>query len=187
MNEDINLDNLKNTYGKHSVFYYYGYEHLMVSLYYYIKAGINNNELIYFTMFPDLYQKIIADFKINNLPIKDLILRSEEEMIIQCKHKSTAHIKLLINNYITDAIKKGYSGIRFIGQPSYAIKNTSRIEFLKIERVISSILKNISASLLCIYDYYDYLHSQNYINKMVIHESYNTHTHRFSQFRLSSI
>ncbi len=48
--EYISKVNLKNVFGIHSTFYYYGYQHLFTSLYFYITAGINNNELIYVSM-----------------------------------------------------------------------------------------------------------------------------------------
>ncbi|MGY0373181.1 Spo0E family sporulation regulatory protein-aspartic acid phosphatase [Clostridium sp. JNZ J1-5] len=34
---------LKDIFGTHSAFYYYGQEHLFTSMYFYIKEGINNN------------------------------------------------------------------------------------------------------------------------------------------------
>ena len=57
--------NLREVFGTHTTFYYYGEQHLLVNLYFYINEGIKNNELIYISMEEELYNKLL-DFLISN-------------------------------------------------------------------------------------------------------------------------
>ncbi|NOW24269.1 MEDS domain-containing protein [Clostridium butyricum] len=69
-----------------------------------------------------------------------------------------------------------YNGLRWIGQPSFAIKGTSENDFLEMEEDLNKFIKNMNVALLCVYDAYDYMHKGKIINKKVIEESFKTHS-----------
>lgn len=131
------MNTFKNVFGKHSVFNYYGYKHLLINLYFYIGAGLKNNELIYISMSPEMYWELINDLKDQGLPTENIIFYSVEEVIKQCGKKNNAGLKMFYNKYKTDAFNQGYKGIRIIGDTSYAVKKSSPEDLLNMEKIIS--------------------------------------------------
>ncbi|WP_259600837.1 MULTISPECIES: MEDS domain-containing protein [Clostridium] len=69
-----------------------------------------------------------------------------------------------------------YNGLRWIGQPSFAIEGTSQKDFLDMEADLNKFIKNMNAALLCVYDAYDYINKGKVINEKVIKESLQTHS-----------
>jgi hypothetical protein len=167
---------LKNIFGTHSTFYYYGYQHLFNSMYFYINQGINNNELIYISMEENLYSKLLAFLKVNNVSVQHIKFRPVKELIESNTMGGLIELKEKINNICLEDEVKKYKGIRWIGQPTYAIKTTSQEAFLNWEINLSLALKNTNASLICIYDTYDYMTKGEFINEKVIKQSLTTHT-----------
>ncbi|GAA0178342.1 hypothetical protein SH2C18_14130 [Clostridium sediminicola] len=169
--------NLKDLFGTHSTFYYYGKQHLFTSMYFYINEGIKNNELIYISMEEKLYNPLLTFLKANNVSIEMIRFRPVKELIMSNKHGGLDGLKEKIGNICleNDVIK--YSGVRWIGQPTYAIQTTSQKDFLDWEINLSEALKNTNVSLICIYDAYDYIHKGEFINEEVINKSLNTHSY----------
>lgn len=178
---------LKNIFGTHTTFYYYGYQHLFVNMYFYINEGIKNNELIYLFMEESIYNKLLIFLKINNVPIEHIKFKTVKQLIKSNRHGGLAELKEQINNISLENEVKNYSGIRWIGQPSYAIQTNSQKDFLDFEKNLSEALNNTYASLLCIYDAYDYMHEGKFINETVIKESLDTHSHIFKNLVLEGI
>ncbi|MCY6371798.1 MEDS domain-containing protein [Clostridium ganghwense] len=174
---DFSKLNLKNIFGTHSTFYYYGDQHLFASMYFYITEGINNNELIYISMQESLYNKLIAFLTINDVLVEYIKFRPVKELIMSNRHGGLTQLKEKINNICLENEVKRYSGIRWIGQPTYAIQTTSQKDFLDWETNLSEALKNTNTSLICIYDAYDYIHKSEFINETVIKKSLDTHSH----------
>lgn len=173
--------------GTHSVLYYYGIEHLLVNIYSYIQEAIQNNELIFISMEKRLYDpllKHLIEWKIDEEKIK---FRSVKYMILSYKEGGIEGLKKKVKNLKLEAIEKGYRGIRWIGQPTYAIQETSREDFLNWERVLSEALADTKISIICIYDCYDYIYNRNYIDEVVIMNSLNTHTHIWSKSFLRNL
>ncbi len=162
--QDTCLMNLKNIMGTHSTFYYYGKDHLFANMIQYIKVGVDNNEVVYISMQPQLYE----DLKkyLNNFGIQDKYLKCQsiKQLININKTGGERCLKEKIEILVEKEIKQGYSGIRWICQPTYAIEQTSKNDFLNWEINLSKGLKNTKASLICIYDYCDYIHRKKVID-----------------------
>lgn len=174
---DFSQLSLKNIFGIHSSFYYYGDKHLFTSMYFYINEGINNNELIYISMQEDLYNKLIAFLEINDVSVEHIKFRPVKELIMSNRHGGLTKLKEKINDICLENAVRKYSGVRWIGQPTYAIQTTSQKDFLDWETNLSEALKDTNASLICIYDAYDYMHRNEFMNEKVIKESLDTHSH----------
>lgn len=176
--------NLSNVSGIHSTFYYYGKNHLFPNMIKYINCGIKNNEMIYISMKPDLYNELLDNllsFEISNDNIK---FSSVKELIASNKIGGIDGLKEKIRGLSEEILNKGYNGVRWIGQPTYAIEETSKDDFLNWEVNLTESLKNTKASIICIYDFYDYMREKKVIDKQVIDESYNTHSHVLNKFNL---
>lgn len=174
---DLPKLNLKNIFGTHSTLYYYGKEHLFTNMYFYITEGIKNNEIIYISMQESLYEKLISFLESCGVATINIKFRPVKELIISNKEGGLIELKKRINNILSENKMKKYSGIRWIGQPSYAIKTTSEKDFLDWEINLTEALKNTKASLICIYDAYDCMHNGIFINENVIDKSIKTHSH----------
>lgn len=176
LNNNLQLD-LKNIFETHSTFYYYGYEHLFSSMFFYITEGLNNNELIYISMEENLFNELIDFLKINNVPDNHIKFRPVKELIESYLHGGLNGLNEKFKDVCLENKLKEYSGIRWIGQPTYAIKSTSQENFLDWEANLSEALKDTTASLICIYDAYDYMNKSEFINEKVIEQSLNTHSY----------
>ncbi|MFA6939829.1 MAG: MEDS domain-containing protein [Clostridiaceae bacterium] len=184
---DLPKLNLKNIFGTHSTLYYYGKQHLFVNLYFYINEGIKNNEIVYISMQESLYEKLIAFLECYGILVENIKFRQVMELILSNKEGGLIKLKEKISNVLSEDDMKKYSGIRWIGQPSYAIKTTSEKDFLDWEINLSEAMKNTKASLICVYDAYDCMHKGKFINENVIDKSLNTHSHIFSNMALEGI
>jgi hypothetical protein len=122
---DLNKINLENIFGTHSTLYYYGKQHLFVNMYFYITEGIKNNEIVYISMQESLYEKLIAFLESYGILTENIRFRPVKELILSNKEGGLIKLKEKINNVLSEDDMKKYSGIRWIGQPSYAIKTTS--------------------------------------------------------------
>ncbi len=179
--------NLKDIFGTHSSFYYYGKEHLFANMYFYIIEGINNNELIYVSMQENLYVELIEFLKINDVSINHIKFRPVKELIMSNKQGDLIQLKQKISSICLEDEVKKYNGIRWIGQPTYAIETTSQDDFLNWEINLNKALSNTNVSLICIYDAYDYMHEGKVINEEVINKSLDTHSYLLKNLILEEI
>ena len=179
--------NLKDIFGTHSTFYYYGKEHLFTNMYFYITEGIKNNELVYISMQENLFDELIRILETYNAPVEHIEFRKVKELIMSNKEGGLVKLKEKINSIFNEDKVKKYKGIRWIGQPTYAIQTTSQEDFLNWEINLSEGLKNTNASLICIYDAYDCINESKFINKQVIDKSIDTHSHLLKDFVLEGI
>lgn len=180
---DVSLS-LKNIFGTHSSFYYYGKEHLFINMLFYITEGIKNNEIIYISMQENLYDQLIEFLRRYEIDIEQINFRPVKELIITNKQGGLTALKEKINKISVEDAVQNYTGVRWIGQPTYAIKTTAQEDFLNWEIHLSKSLKNKNISLLCIYDAYDYMHEGKFINEEVIRKSINTHDYMLKDLRL---
>lgn len=167
--------NLKNVFGTHATLYYYGEQHLFVSLYFYIKEGLKNNEFIYISIEERLYYRLIEFLKINKISDEHIKFKPVGELIYSNKKSDLLGLKETLSSILLDNNK--YNGIRWIGQPTYAIEATSQKDFLDMEINLNELVKNMNVAILCVYDAYDYMHVGSVINKAVIEASLSTHSH----------
>lgn len=151
---------LSNILGTHSTFYYYGNQHLFINMYFYIIEGIKNNELIYLFMEEVIYNELLEFLKSNNLSLEHIKFKNVRKLIKGNREDGLGGLKEEIRKIGLDDEVQKYSGIRWIGQPSCAIRNNSEREFLEFEKNLTEALCNVNASLLCIYDAYDYMHER---------------------------
>lgn len=178
---------LDNIFGIHSTFYYYGIQHLFTSMYFYINKGIHNNELIYISMLEEMYIKLRAFLMKNNVSVEHIQFRPVKELILSSKNGGLNGLKEKINNICLEKEAEKYSGVRWIGQPTYAIQVTSQKDFLNWEINLNKALEDTNVSLICIYDAYDYMHEGIYINKEVIDKSLDTHSFILKDLGLEEI
>lgn len=174
--------NLKNVFGTHTTLYYYGEQHLLVDLYFYIKEGIKNNELIYVSMEENLYNKLLDFLKDNKVSIENIKFKSVKELILGHKKGGFIGLKETAISILGNSNIEKYNGLRWIGQPSFAIQGTSEKDFLDMEVDLNIFIKDMNASLLCVYDAYDYIHEGRIINETVIEESLQTHSFILNNF-----
>ncbi len=169
--------------GYHAAFYYVSFEHLLLNLLVHIKKGVKNNEITYIYMEPTLYKKIY-DFLISEGLDKNYVKYLSLKNLISDynKIKEAAWLENIIGKYCSK--EKQYNNIRWISQPSFAIEETSKNDFLDFEKVLTDVFKKINSSMLCLYDFHDYMYTQKLINERVISESHKTHSHQFYQCKL---
>ncbi|HBJ2623289.1 MEDS domain-containing protein [Clostridium botulinum] len=168
--------NLKNVFGTHTTFYYYGEQHLLINLYFYINEGIKNNELIYVSMEEELYNKLLDFLKVNKVPTENVKFRAVKELISGHKKGGFNGLVETATNILGNIGIEKYNGLRWIGQPSFAIEGTSQKDFLDMEADLNKFIKNMNAALLCVYDAHDYINKGKVINEKVIKESLQTHS-----------
>lgn len=185
--EEVTCLNLDEIWGIHSTFYYYGSQHLFVNLYQYIKQGIENNELVCVSMVDELYNNLLGTLKSEGIDDNVIKFCSVKELILSHKNGGVNNLKKKINSFINEASLKGYSGVRWIGQPTFAMQETSKEDFLNWEVDLSEAFENTKASLICIYDAYDYINNKYYIDEEVIKKSLDTHSHVLNKLVLKSI
>lgn len=178
---------LNNIFGTHSTFYYYGNQHLFINMYFYIIEGLKNNELIYLFMEESIYNKLLDFLRSNNVSLEHVKFKNVKELIEGNRDSGLDGLKEEIQKIGLDDEVQKYSGIRWIGQPSCAIRNNSEREFLDFEKNLTESLCNVNASLLCIYDAYDYMHERKFISETVIKESLDTHNYIFKDLVLEAI
>ncbi|MCT4618881.1 MAG: MEDS domain-containing protein [Marinisporobacter sp.] len=179
--------NLYNISGIHSTFYYYGENHLFTNMIQYIDHGIKNKEIIHISMKPELYDKLLKFLSTFEIPQEHIKFYPVKELILSNKTGGLDGLKKKVAVCTKEALEKGYGGIRWIGQPTYAIQETSKDDFLSWEINLTEALQNTKVSLICIYDYYDYINDKKVIDERVINESLNTHSHVLNKFYLENI
>jgi len=178
------IDDIK---GCHLSFYYYGEAHLIMNMCSYIIRGLQKKEMVYVSMDSGIFENLkgmlkrsgIKDNSVQFYPVEELIKLNSQEGLEALKHK--------VARFGQRALDDGYSGIRWIGQPSYAIKKTSKSDFLKFESALTHAVENSPVSILCIYDSYDFMNEGEIIDEDIIKDSLSTHTHLLSEFKIKEI
>ncbi len=177
--------NLIDTSYRHIAFYYYGFEHLLLNLYYYAQDAITNNELIRLSVSQELYENIKINFIYKEgLPDKYF----EYKPAIKKINNATSNyykLKTHFNKSTKAALNKGFNGIRCIGDIKYEIEKTSKEKVLMGEKKLTNIFKNINGSMLCLYDIEDYAKNKVTIDDEVIKASYHTHPYILKKFQIS--
>lgn len=170
--------------GLHSSFYYLSKEHLFMNMYNYIIDAIKNKELIYVYMEPRLYNELKNKLRLSTTARKKIKFYSFKELIADSKDDQNS-IKENIRKQ--ERLNDKHTGIRWIGHPTYAIQETSKKEFLEWEERLTKSFKDTNSSMLCIYDFNDYLKDEKIIDEKIITESLKTHSHTLNQFTLKKI
>ncbi len=175
----------KNVYVIHDALFYYGFNHLLVYLSSYIKNAVDNNEVVYVSMKNEIYQKLLLQLKRNGIDLNKIHFCSVKPMISMYKEEGKCVFKKYLQDIILQEIKEGYKGVFWIGQPSFAVQETSKEDFLNWELELSEVFKNLEASLLCIYDMYENINSKKIIDDEVVKESLKTHVNILNELGLA--
>ncbi len=175
--------NLKNVFGTHAVFYYYGFEHLVINLYHYCKEGISNNELIYISMYPEQYEKLIKILDKNELDCRAIKFR--KKICLFNEHEKDfdpGESRKRLNKEIQLSQKQGYKGIRWVSQAGYTVRQISERKFIREEMHCNQLINNTSSSLLCLYDYQKY---NNDPKQELFRQSFKTHDYKLYKMELT--
>lgn len=174
-----------STFGFHSIFFYYGKAHLMVNLYQYIKIGIEKNEYVYLSVDNELFESIIDYFTEEEKGQMEMFSLSNKVSKVEKSVKQV--ISDLFTQFQRNAIENGYSGARVIWDAGFLISELSRCTFINIEKISSEIISDLKVSLMCIYDFDNYVNLSTIINKKLIEETYKIYDHKFYKMQLIEI
>ncbi|WP_066057734.1 MEDS domain-containing protein [Robertmurraya korlensis] len=174
---DSKIKTLDNIFGIHSTFYYYGREHLLINLLPYIKHGVENNELITVSFSKDIYHQLMELLESHGIDKSSVIFFPVKDMVMANNKNGLEGVRQLISTLLKGVECKNYKGARIIGQPSFAIGETSKEDFLKLEKVLTDSVIGMNASGLCVYDAFDYIHNGQLIDEYIMNDSFRTHSH----------
>lgn len=175
-NKIIDILDVNNIAGRHSMFFYYGKEHLLVCLAQYLKQGIERNEFCPVFMQPDWYQSLIKYFEHIELPGKNIQHYPINEMLESFMDGGEAAFREKAVSLSKWAKEEGFTGIRMIGQCSYAIKLSCKSDFLQFEKAINDAFFGTTVAGLCVYDFNDFINTSMYIDDEIMNDSFKTHT-----------
>lgn len=168
-------------HGVHCVLYYCGIEHMLVNIYDYVNKGIENKQLVYLHVEPELYKVISENLHKEGFQIEILNIPYLMELY------NNKGVKCLMD-YFFDCEKKakdkGYLDIRIVNQVNYLLKKVSNEEFLNFEKVLTEAIEGRNISMMCVYDFDDYINKKTFINDTLIEQSFNSHNYRFYKFKL---
>jgi len=177
----IDILDVNNITGKHSMFFYYGKEHLLVCLIKYITQGIEKNEYCPVFIQPDWFESLLGYLSHINSPSRNIIHYTKNAMIESFLNGGSTAFREKILEMEKWSEAEGFSGIRMIGQCSYGIQLSSKSIFLEAEKAASDCFNGTKVGALCLYDFYDYIHTSKYIEDDIVCESFKTHTNLYLQ------
>ncbi|WP_416175917.1 MEDS domain-containing protein [Clostridium sp.] len=167
---------IKDIFGFHSAFYYFGYNHLCINMNNYINSGLKGGEFVILLIGDNLYNYIKNGTNINDK--NSMCIQNFNKIVDLYKSLGRDGIQRILNQYQCKAIKSGYSGLRFIIDVSNFISMTSKNDFLDVDFSITSIIANSKSSVICAYDFEDYVNRKKFIDDEIIEKSYQTHPYR---------
>lgn len=175
----------KNFFGVHSSFYYFGFDHLYINMKEYIDDSISRNEYVSFIVNRKIYNDIMD---ITGISEKNSSQISNIYKIIEIyKLLGKTGIKDKLLKYENKIIKRGFTGLKFILDTSYFISNTSKDDFLKFDFDITNIILNTKTSVMCIYDFEDYINTKKIIDDEIINKSYENHFYRLYKNKIVNL
>ncbi|WP_158638666.1 MEDS domain-containing protein [Metabacillus litoralis] len=174
---DSKIMTLDDIFGIHSTFYYYGREHLLINLLPYIKHGVDNNELITVSLSKDIYDQLMELLDFHGISRSGVKFFPVKNMVIANNKNGLEGVRQLLSALLEEVESNKYKGARVIGQPSFAIGETSKEDFLELEKVLTEAIIGLNASGLCLYDAFDYIHNREFIDEDIINHSLETHSH----------
>lgn len=154
---------------------YFKDTNLLISLYFYMTQAIKKNQFIYLSMDENLYDDLLNILRSNSFPTEFIKFNSIKEIIISNKNGGQAEMEENIKDIFSKDQLKKYSGLRWISQPIYAVKNTSLKDFFDWEMNLSDALRNVNpnSSLQFVHKKYNHMDPYKYINEPVIDMSLN--------------
>lgn len=179
--KSLDVLDIHNIAGRHSMFFYYSKEHLLVCLAQYLKSGIEKNEFCPVFLQSDWYQSLVEYFERINLPSRNIQHYPVNEMLESFTNGGSSGFREKVLELTKWAKDEGFTGIRMIGQCSYAIELSSKKEFLKFEKAINDAFSGTAVGGLCVYDFNDFINTAKYIDDEILYDSFKTHTNIYYQ------
>ena len=167
--------------GIHCVFYYYGVEHLVINLYDYINKGIEKNELVYLCVEPEIYNSMFKYLCKSNNQVEILNI---SYLINKNNTNDIEKILTGLESYKKFAEEKGYSSIRVVNQVSHLLNRMSREQFISFDKLLNEVVEKLNISIMCAYDFDDYLNKKQLIDEALMNQSLKVHNHRFYNFKM---
>ena len=172
----IDILDVNSVAGRHSMFFYYGKEHLLVCLAKYIKQGIDKNEFCPIFIQPDWFQSLDSYLSHINRLSRNIVHYPMNLMLESFMNGGYTAFRKKVLELEKWAEDEGFSGIRLMAQCSYAIELTSKSDFLKFEKVTNDAFSGTKVSALCTYDFYEFINTSKYIDDDIVCDSFKTHT-----------
>ncbi len=163
---------LRERRDSHAVFYYYGIEHLLVNLYQYIKPAIEKKERIILYVEPKVFGKLLSE------------LNFTRQSLDRINYKS---LKGLVFNNVDKQIEQIFAGqpTKCVVQASYVIREAGKEKLPVMEKQLNKIVDaRRNTSVLCMYDFEDYMKEKKVIDEEVMELSRNSHPFFFSKCEL---
>lgn len=167
--------------GIHCVFYYYGAEHLAINIYDYVNKGIKKNELVYLCVEPEIYKTIFKYLQKHNNQIEILNIAC---LINKYNTNDIEELLTSFSSYKELAREKGYSSIRIVNQVNYLLSSISQDQFMDFDNLLNKVVEKLNISVMCAYDFDDYLNKKQLIDDTLMNQSFRVHDHRFYNFRM---
>jgi hypothetical protein len=154
---------------------YFRDTNFLISLYFYMIQAIKKNQFIYLSMDENLYDDLLNILRSNSFPTESIKFNSIKEIIISNKNGGQTEMEENIKDIFSKDQLKKYSGLRWISQPIYAVKNTSLKDFFDWEMNLSDTLRNVNpnSSLQFVHKKYNHMDPDKYINEPIIDMSLN--------------
>lgn len=177
--------NLSNIFGTHSVFYFYGVEHLAINMQTYITEGLKNNELICISMAPTLYDDMI---KILPMPQMDQLDDHVMQRLIAAFQAGGCNgLREAVVQLTAETMKKGFSGIRCIWQPSVQMSALSSDEWRCWEESLTEAMEGTTCSILCLTDMMDIFANRMQIEDERIRQALQVHPYMLYKMHLEEV
>ncbi len=161
--------------------FYYGDEHFLIKALSFLNEGLDNGEKCYFSVTGEFREKIINQIEDKYFISGQIEFKSTKSLIKIYSKYGRKRFEEEIDKIVNRADKEGYSKVIFLGQPTYAIHETSEDDFLSWEEELTEILSNFNLQLLCTYDVNSLFNvGSNIINREVLDKALRTHTYLYS-------
>ncbi len=155
----------------YAAFYYYGIPHLLVSFELILQNAIKKNQLIYLSMEEEFYGTLAERLRLKERLGDKIQFYSTKDII----DKEGVNSAEAIKNIKKNANAGGYSGVIWILKSEDAINQMTKEAFIEWTNSFARTLKDNGIKLICIYDLYDYINDEEYIDtKYIIDEVLNT-------------
>ncbi len=157
----------------YAAFYYYGIPHLLVSFELILQNAIKKNQLIYLSMEEEFYGTLTERLRLKERLGDKIQFCSTKEIID--KEGVYAELAEAIKKIKKNADASGFSGVMWILKSEDAINQMTKEAFIEWTNSFARTLKDNGIKLICIYDLYDYINEEEYLDtKYIIDEVLNS-------------
>jgi len=160
-----------------AAFYYYGIPHLLVSFELILQNAIKKNQIIYLSMEDSFYGTLAERLRLKERLGDKIQFYSTKEIINKDKKYLNFTLEEAIKNIKREASNKGFGGAVWILKSEDAINQMTKEDYLEWKNSFANTLKDNGIKLICIYDLYNYINDQEYVDtKYIIEETLNNNS-----------